>query len=148
MDSSVTLQAGAVRPATAPPAVHALAGRLPVTLQPHPNLLKYYLLSSLPFGPAVLFAACAMYFRYRTLRYDLADLGPAYSLKLVASLVLLGLGLLERAGKLGAAADEETRQRLQEEVDRLAGADGMGTLFKVICVTGKGISLPPFATPR
>lgn len=75
MDSSVTLQAGPVRPATAQPAVHALAGRLPVTLQPHPNLLKYYLLSSLPFGPAVLFAACAMYFRYRTLRYDIDDEG-------------------------------------------------------------------------
>jgi membrane protein YdbS with pleckstrin-like domain len=44
--------------------------RLPVTLQPHRNLLKYYLLSALMFGPAALLAALPLYFRYRTLRYD------------------------------------------------------------------------------
>ena len=61
---------------------------------------------------------------------------------------LLGLGLVERAGKLGAAADEETRDRLRGEVERLAGADAMGALFKVICVCGKGMDLPPFAASR
>jgi membrane protein YdbS with pleckstrin-like domain len=44
--------------------------RLPVTLQPHGNLLKYYLLTALVFPPAFLFIAVPMYFRYRTLRYD------------------------------------------------------------------------------
>lgn len=44
--------------------------RLPVTLQPHVNLLKYYLLTALVFPPAFLFVAVPMYFRYRTLRYD------------------------------------------------------------------------------
>jgi putative membrane protein len=44
--------------------------RLPVTLQPHRNLLKYYLLTALMFGPAIIIAALPMYFRYRTLRYD------------------------------------------------------------------------------
>jgi SAM-dependent MidA family methyltransferase len=58
---------------------------------------------------------------------------------------LLGLGLLQRAGALGAAADEETRERLRGESERLAGPDQMGTLFKVLCVSGKGTVLPPFA---
>ena len=45
---------------------------------------------------------------------------------------LLGLGLLERAGRLGAAADEATRERIAADVDRLAGRDQMGELFKVL----------------
>ena len=45
---------------------------------------------------------------------------------------LLGMGLLERAGRLGADADAATRERLQGEVERLAGPDAMGTLFKVL----------------
>jgi membrane protein YdbS with pleckstrin-like domain len=49
--------------------------RLPVTIQPHENLLKYYLLSSLVFGPALLVAGVALYFKYRTLRYDIDDEG-------------------------------------------------------------------------
>jgi len=58
---------------------------------------------------------------------------------------LLGLGLLERAGALGATANEETRERLRGEAERLAGAQAMGELFKVLCVSRKGIVLPPFA---
>ena len=58
---------------------------------------------------------------------------------------LLGLGLLERAGALGATADEKTRERLRGEAERLAGPQAMGTLFKVLCVTRKGTVLPPFA---
>jgi len=57
---------------------------------------------------------------------------------------LLGMGLLERAGQLGAKADRATRKRLQGEVDRLAGPDGMGTLFKVLTVVHPGTSLPAF----
>ena len=58
---------------------------------------------------------------------------------------LIGLGLVERAGALGATAGEETRERLRGEVERLAGPNAMGRLFKVLCVTRKGTTLPPFA---
>ena len=45
---------------------------------------------------------------------------------------LLGLGLLERAGALGAGRDAALQERLRSEVERLAGPDQMGTLFKVL----------------
>jgi SAM-dependent MidA family methyltransferase len=56
---------------------------------------------------------------------------------------LLGLGLLQRAGALGAEADEATRERLRGEVQRLAGPDAMGTLFKVLIAAPAGTMLPP-----
>lgn len=49
--------------------------RLPATLKPHGNLLRYYLLSSVLFGPAFVFAMAAFYLRFRTLRYELDDEG-------------------------------------------------------------------------
>jgi SAM-dependent MidA family methyltransferase len=57
---------------------------------------------------------------------------------------LLGTGLIERAGKLGAKADDVTRRRLRDEAERLAGPDGMGTLFKVLAIAPRGVPLPPF----
>jgi SAM-dependent MidA family methyltransferase len=45
---------------------------------------------------------------------------------------LLGMGLIERAGSLGANADESTRQAISDAVERLAGSDAMGRLFKVM----------------
>jgi SAM-dependent MidA family methyltransferase len=56
---------------------------------------------------------------------------------------LVTMGLLERAGALGANCDAATRERLEGEVQRLAGPDAMGTLFKVLLVAPKGIALPP-----
>ncbi|RUM95950.1 class I SAM-dependent methyltransferase [Pseudaminobacter arsenicus] len=47
---------------------------------------------------------------------------------------LLDLGLLERAGRLGAQADTATQEKIRGEVERLAGPDAMGTLFKVLVV--------------
>lgn len=47
---------------------------------------------------------------------------------------LLKLGLLERAGALGAGKDEATQERIRSEVERLAGPDQMGDLFKVLAV--------------
>jgi membrane protein YdbS with pleckstrin-like domain len=44
--------------------------RLPATLQPHGNLLKYYMLTALLFGPGFIFAVVPLYMRFRTLRYD------------------------------------------------------------------------------
>lgn len=57
---------------------------------------------------------------------------------------LLGMGLLERAGSLGADADEATRERLSGEVERLAGPQAMGELFKVLAVAHEDIALPVF----
>ncbi len=45
---------------------------------------------------------------------------------------LLALGLVERAGALGANADDTTRARLTSDANRLAGPDEMGELFKVL----------------
>jgi len=59
---------------------------------------------------------------------------------------LLSLGLLERAGKLGADADEATREMLNAAVERLAGPDQMGSLFKVMAITRPSIFPPPFNT--
>jgi SAM-dependent MidA family methyltransferase len=53
---------------------------------------------------------------------------------------LLGMGLLERAGALGADGDEILQDRLRGEVERIAGPSktgGMGELFKVLEVTAK-----------
>lgn len=55
---------------------------------------------------------------------------------------LLRMGLLERAGRLGANADAAGRERISEAVERLAGPDQMGELFKIIAISSR--SLPPF----
>jgi len=57
---------------------------------------------------------------------------------------LLAMGLLERAGRLGAGKDAQTRNAIAKAVERLAGRDAMGTLFKVLAVTPAGLDLPPF----
>lgn len=57
---------------------------------------------------------------------------------------LLEQGLLQRAGSLGAGKDEATQQRLRGEVERLAGPEQMGTMFKVIAILPRGLSVPPF----
>ncbi|MDX8502360.1 class I SAM-dependent methyltransferase [Mesorhizobium sp. VK4C] len=45
---------------------------------------------------------------------------------------LLRMGLLERAGALGADVDAGERQAISDAVERLAGPDAMGELFKVM----------------
>lgn len=57
---------------------------------------------------------------------------------------LLKMGLLERAGRLGANADEAAREKIAADVERLAGPQGMGELFKVLAVLPAGIAVPPF----
>ena len=63
---------------------------------------------------------------------------------------LVGCGILERAGALGAGADTAARAAIEAAVDRLCGhGDGrMGTLFKALCLTGTGFGRapPPFST--
>ncbi len=60
---------------------------------------------------------------------------------------LLDMGLLERAGRLGATADDAVRDRISGEVERLAAPDAMGDLFKVLAVLPKGVRAPPFGSP-
>lgn len=57
---------------------------------------------------------------------------------------LLGMGLLERAGRLGAKADAAARERISGEVERLAGPRAMGDLFKALAVLPPGIEVEPF----
>jgi SAM-dependent MidA family methyltransferase len=51
---------------------------------------------------------------------------------------LLDLGILQRAGQLGSDMDEEGRSHIRDAVERLAGPDQMGELFKVLAVTSPG----------
>ena len=57
---------------------------------------------------------------------------------------LLDLGLLERAGQLGAKADASLRDKISGEVERLAGPQAMGELFKVLAVLPAGVCAAPF----
>jgi SAM-dependent MidA family methyltransferase len=58
---------------------------------------------------------------------------------------LLKLGLLERAGRLGGGKNEATQQSIHDAVERLAGPEQMGRLFKVLAVTSGDIRPLPFA---
>ncbi|HET7412223.1 MAG TPA: class I SAM-dependent methyltransferase, partial [Pararhizobium sp.] len=59
---------------------------------------------------------------------------------------LLGLGLLERAGALGAGKDAATQDSIRAAVERLAspGTGRMGELFKVLAIASEPVNLPPF----
>lgn len=61
---------------------------------------------------------------------------------------LLEVGLLQRAGALGATADEKAREAISLAVERLAGDAGMGRLFKVLALSSQTQSLPGFARNR
>ena len=52
---------------------------------------------------------------------------------------LLALGLAERAGRLGADKDSKTRDSIAADVQRLVGAEEMGSLFKVLAMTVPGL---------
>lgn len=49
---------------------------------------------------------------------------------------LLRLGLLERAGQLGAGKQAAEQETIRDAVERLAGPEQMGELFKVLVVRG------------
>ncbi|MES0870727.1 class I SAM-dependent methyltransferase [Pseudovibrio sp. SCP19] len=57
---------------------------------------------------------------------------------------LLGLGLLERAGQLGAGKSTLDQDQIRKDVERLAADDQMGTLFKVLCITNTSEQPIPF----
>ena len=52
---------------------------------------------------------------------------------------LLNLGLLERAGSLGWGKSKEEQNDIEQAVERLAGSDTMGELFKVLVAYNDGI---------
>jgi SAM-dependent MidA family methyltransferase len=57
---------------------------------------------------------------------------------------LLGMGLLERAGRLGQSGDAALRDKISADVERLVGPDQMGELFKVLAILPAGLAVPPF----
>lgn len=58
---------------------------------------------------------------------------------------LLAMGLVERAGRLGAGRAEKEQEAIRDAVERLAGPDQMGRLFKAMAVLPPGVAVPPFA---
>lgn len=59
---------------------------------------------------------------------------------------LVGLGIVERAGALGTGRDALTQAAIRDAVNRLAGEGQgrMGTLFKVLAISGAPSRIPPF----
>ncbi|WP_322988111.1 class I SAM-dependent methyltransferase [Hoeflea sp.] len=60
--------------------------------------------------------------------------------------LLVGLGLVERAGALGAGRDSLTQAAIRDAVNRLAGeGEGrMGALFKALAISGAPVRITPF----
>ncbi|UNF29521.1 class I SAM-dependent methyltransferase [Bartonella krasnovii] len=56
---------------------------------------------------------------------------------------LLKMGLLERAQQLGANKNAPLQDKIRQDVERLAGPDQMGKLFKVLHMSDKNIPVPP-----
>lgn len=69
-ESAVRIEQNPVKPIA-----DASIGSLPVTLAPQRQLLIYYALGSLVFGPAFPIALVVLYFRYHSLRYDVDEEG-------------------------------------------------------------------------
>ena len=57
---------------------------------------------------------------------------------------LLAMGLLDRAGVLGQDKSAEVQDKIRLDVERLAGPEQMGTLFKVLCVSDPATHVFPF----
>jgi NADH dehydrogenase [ubiquinone] 1 alpha subcomplex assembly factor 7 len=56
---------------------------------------------------------------------------------------LRALGIEARAAQLKRAADPAQAADIDSALDRLIGPEGMGTLFKVLALTGPGLTAPP-----
>ncbi|MCL7996803.1 class I SAM-dependent methyltransferase [Brucella sp. 21LCYQ03] len=57
---------------------------------------------------------------------------------------LLAMGLIDRAGRLGAGRDANFQNKIREDVERLASPDQMGTLFKVLAISDPKTPIFPF----
>ncbi|WP_321447285.1 class I SAM-dependent methyltransferase [uncultured Cohaesibacter sp.] len=56
---------------------------------------------------------------------------------------LLAMGLLQRAGQIGAGRSQQVQERISQAVERLASPEQMGSLFKCLALMPEGTSLPP-----
>lgn len=56
---------------------------------------------------------------------------------------LVKMGLLERAKQLAADKNAALQDKIHQDIERLAGPDQMGKLFKVLHVSNQNIPLPP-----
>ena len=75
----------------------------------------------------------------------------AAPLPVTQSRFLLEMGLLERAGQLGHGMTADAQEKIKLQVERLAGPEAMGGLFKVFTMADKrtadGLSnVPPFSS--
>jgi SAM-dependent MidA family methyltransferase len=57
---------------------------------------------------------------------------------------LISMGLLDRAGVLGQGTSATFQDQIRADVERLAGPDQMGTLFKALCITDPATHTFPF----
>lgn len=57
---------------------------------------------------------------------------------------LLAMGLIDRAGALGRGKTQHIQEQIRTDVERLAGPDQMGTLFKVLCIADAATHIYPF----
>lgn len=57
---------------------------------------------------------------------------------------LLAMGLLDRAGALGHGKSSAIQEQIRADVERLAGPEQMGVLFKVLCVSDAATHVFPF----
>jgi len=58
---------------------------------------------------------------------------------------LLKMGLLERAGRLGAGLDAAGQEKIRGQAERLASPSAMGELFKILAILPSGTAVPPFS---
>lgn len=56
---------------------------------------------------------------------------------------LMKMGILERAGQLGANKSVTLQEKICHDIERLTGPNQMGQLFKVLHISDKNIPLPP-----
>lgn len=57
---------------------------------------------------------------------------------------LLTMGLIDRAGRLGAGRDEAFQNKIHNDVERLASPDQMGSLFKALAISDPVTAILPF----
>ena len=57
---------------------------------------------------------------------------------------LLAVGLLDRAGQLGTGKSHEEQDAIRDAVERLAGPEQMGNLFKIMAILPIEVTIPPF----
>ena len=57
---------------------------------------------------------------------------------------LLAMGLVERAGQLGAGKSEAEQDTIRDAVERLAAPEQMGDLFKVLALLPRQVTIPAF----